>query len=275
MVQQFAGEQPFQYLAGTEGIPLPQCFPSTVIDVGRVEQERRQLKCGEQEGHAPNDGHAPDAESARHFGVGNRGQETHRNGAHVAVDQVGQEGEPEEDAGEDEVTSAADGAKREAEREQQEMGSDGLRKQSAARPRVTAVLDSVEEVSGDKRREQGGRRRSKWAKSHEARGREKTQRQEDYGEKASPHEEGHQRDGFAESKVCQRHQRVSQGLVGAEHGIAQRPLGRPAIERVFAALHGLHDSFRQGEMENVVIQIHAADGEFRPEGGGVQNQDCE
>ena len=33
MVQQFAGEEPFQYLAGAKGVPLPGRFPTAVIDV--------------------------------------------------------------------------------------------------------------------------------------------------------------------------------------------------------------------------------------------------
>ena len=166
VVQEFAGEQPFQYIAGTEGVPLPDRFPTAVIDVGAVEQERHQLKCGEQQGHRTDHGHAPDANAARHRRIRDYGQETDRERAHVSVDQMGEEGEPEERASERQVGAAADGAKRKAQRDQQEMSGDGLRKESAAGPCVTAIFDAVEEVSGDKWRQNRRGSGSKWAQSH-------------------------------------------------------------------------------------------------------------
>ena len=158
-----------------------------------------------------------------------------------------------------------------AQGEEQEMGADGLRKQSAARPGEAAVLDAIEEIGGDERGQNGGGRGGERTKSHESRRRKEAQRQQDDGEEAHPHEDGHQADGLAEGEVYERDQEVGEGLISAEHGIAERPLGRPAIEGILAALHGLHDSFGQGEVENVVVQIHAADGEFRPESGGVDH----
>ena len=118
MVEQFAGEQPFQYLAGAEGIPFPDGLPTAVIDVGTIEQERRQLKCREQERHDSDDGHASDANSARHVGIDaairNHRQQTHGERTHVSVDQMGEEGEAQERAGERQALTAADGGKRQS-----------------------------------------------------------------------------------------------------------------------------------------------------------------
>ncbi len=177
VVKQFPGEPPFQYIARAEGVPLPGRFPTAVIDVGAVEQQRRQLKGRKQQGHCPHHGDAPDAHAARHGGIRNHGQQTYRNRAHVPVDQMGEEGEPKQRAGKRQVTAAPDGAKRQTQRDQQEVGGNGLRKQSAARPRVTAVLDAVEEVSGDKGRQNRRGSGGKWTQAHEPRRRKETQGQ--------------------------------------------------------------------------------------------------
>ena len=124
-----------------------------MIDVGGVEPQRHQLKCREHERHCPDDGGAPYAHPARQPGIRYHRQQTQRKSAHVSVNQVGQKGEPHERAGERQVAAAPDGAEPEAQSYQQEMAADGLRKQSAARPGVTAVLHAVEEVSGNERRQ--------------------------------------------------------------------------------------------------------------------------
>ncbi len=203
------------------------------------------------------------------LGIGQEGQETDRKGAHVTVDEMGQEGEPQQGAGEREAAAAADGVEGNAQGEEEEMRADGLRKESAARPDEAAVLHAVEEIGGNERGQNGGGRGGERTESHEPGRRKETQRQQDDGEEARPHEDGHQANGLAKGEVCERDQGVGEGLIGAEHGIAERPLGRPAIEGIFAALDGLHDAFGEGKVEDVVVQIHAADGEFGPESSGV------
>jgi hypothetical protein len=69
--------------------------------------------------------------------------------------------------------AAPDCGKRQPQRNQQEMAADGLREQSTAWPRVTAVLDAVEKVGGDERCD--ARRGGERTETHEPRRREETQ----------------------------------------------------------------------------------------------------
>ncbi len=119
VIQQFPGEAPFQYVTGAEGIPFPGRLPTAVIDVRSVQQQRHQLKGREQQGRCPHHGQATEANAERHGGIRHHCQETHRDGAHVAVDQMGEKGEPEQRAGDCQVTAAPDGAKGEAQGDEQ------------------------------------------------------------------------------------------------------------------------------------------------------------
>jgi len=68
-------------------------------------------------------------------------------------------------------------------------------------------------------------------------------------------------------------QGVRQGLVHAQHRVAQGDLGRPAVERILSPLDGLNDAARDGEVAHVIVQIHAADRQLGPQAGQVHGQD--
>jgi hypothetical protein len=65
---------------------------------------------------------------------------------------------------------------------------------------------------------------------------------------------------------------VGQRLVSAEYGIPEGPFRRPEIDRVFALLDGLGHALDQGEVQHVVVEVNAADGEFGPQGGCIEQQ---
>ena len=83
VVQQFAGNG---LRTGRRRNPLPD---QRLVDVGAIEQERRQLKCREQTA-TTHDDDAPDANPARHVGIRYHRQQANRKRAHISVDQMGQ-----------------------------------------------------------------------------------------------------------------------------------------------------------------------------------------